>query len=97
MKGEEKLEKINILIGGRSYPIQVEEDERSLIEQTVLTINRELGEFQQQYTKSDKQDCLAMLLLTQMVKMAKQNSRTQSNNAELDPVLNRLEAKLSEF
>ena len=63
----------------------------------VLNINRELGEFQQQFTKSDKQDCLAMLLLTHMVKQAKEDNKKQSNISETAPILDRLEAKLSEF
>ena len=97
MRGEEKLEKINILIGGRSYPVQVEEEERLLIEQIALSINRELSDFQQRYTKSDKQDCLAMLLLTKMVNETKESNKAQTKNNKLEPVLNRLEKKLSEF
>ncbi len=59
---------LSINIAGRAYPIKVEEeDEATEIQNVVSDINEKIHTFQKTYARIDKQDTLAMALLTYLL------------------------------
>jgi cell division protein ZapA len=56
--------KINVVIGGRTYPIRIKEtSEEEGIRKAALKINNLLSEYEDNYAVNDKQDVLAMCAL----------------------------------
>jgi cell division protein ZapA len=68
---EEQLKSMQIMIAGRSYPLRVKEQDMESIKQVVEEINEKIKDFQLTYINKDKQDCLAMALLTYAVELHK--------------------------
>ena len=62
---------ITVLIGGRPYSLSIKTREEQLIRKAVKDINDKVNEFQTTYKQRDKQDCLAMTLLTYAVDLSK--------------------------
>jgi cell division protein ZapA (FtsZ GTPase activity inhibitor) len=67
MADSEGTKNINVLIAGRTYPVRVLPEEESELRGIVQEVNDKIKEFQMTYTNRDKQDCLAMALLTYAV------------------------------
>ncbi|MCO6486435.1 MAG: cell division protein ZapA [Saprospiraceae bacterium] len=55
---------INLVIAGRSYPVQVLPSEEEALHQVVAEVNRRVESFQSRHPGQDKQDLLAMAMLT---------------------------------
>lgn len=55
---------INLIIAGRSYPVQIDPAEETSLMEVVSEVNHRVDEFQRQHPAQDKQDVLAMALLT---------------------------------
>ncbi len=62
---------ITVLIGGRPYPLKIKAGDEHTIRKIVKEINEKVNSFQLTYTQKDKQDCLAMALLTYAVDLQK--------------------------
>ncbi|MEM9887160.1 MAG: cell division protein ZapA [Bacteroidota bacterium] len=86
---------ITVLIAGRPYPLKVKASDEATIRKMVKNINEQLNEFQLNYTNKDKQDCLALTVLTYAVDL---HRIRQSLNTTQDPQiveqLSRLDALL---
>jgi len=85
---KEKSVDITVLIAGRPYPLKIKEQDEPSVRDIVKELNEKINSFQLKYTQKDKQDCLAMVLLTYGVELNKAKSPTQ------DPKLN---AKMNEL
>lgn len=70
MEDKEALN-ITVLIGGRPYPLKIKAGDEHTIRKIVKEINEKVNSFQLTYTQKDKQDCLAMALLTYAVDLQK--------------------------
>ena len=68
---DEQLKSMQVMIAGRSYPLKVKEQDMDSIRQVVEDINDKIKDFQLTYINKDKQDCLAMALLTYAVDLHK--------------------------
>ena len=68
---EEQLKSMQVMIAGRTYPLKVKEQDMESIKQVVEEINDKIKDFQLTYINKDKQDCLAMALLTYAVELHK--------------------------
>ena len=68
---EEQLKSMQVMIAGRTYPLKVREQDMESIKQVVEEINEKIKDFQLTYINKDKQDCLAMALLTYAVELHK--------------------------
>jgi len=75
---EAKIKGISITIAGRSYSLKVVEHEVEMIERLAREINGKIADLQATYTANDKQDCLAMALVTYAVELARQDGNTPS-------------------
>ncbi len=85
-------ENITVLIAGRPYPLKIKLSDEPVIRKIVKRINEKINNFQLTYTQKDKQDCLAMALLTYAVdlhKAGQKKEETQIVNEldELDKLL----------
>ena len=93
---EQDMMQINVTIAGRPYPLKIKEGDEPVIREIVKEINEKINRFQLSYNKKDKQDCLAMSLLTYAVDLHKaQQTTTPDTNLstqveQLDELLNHL-------
>ena len=78
-KDKHTTPKLSVFIAGRSYPIVANENEKPIIQSAVDEINQKISEFHRLYPQADKQDCMAMLLLTQRVELAKKTDTKPSD------------------
>jgi cell division protein ZapA len=86
-KAESKTIKITVTLAGRPYPLQIKEHDEAIIRKIVNEINGKVNRLQQTYTGKDKQDCLALVMLTDFVERYKQDQTTSSAlNSELDTI-----------
>ena len=83
-----KIKGITITIAGRSYSLKVIEEEVEMIEKVAKEINKKVSDLQSKYSANDKQDCLAMALLTFAVEHARQEPSSPS-------ILEKLDAEIS--
>lgn len=60
-----------VMISGRSYPLKISASDEPTIKKIVKEVNEKVNSFSTAYTKKDKQDCLAMVLLTYAVDLHK--------------------------
>ncbi len=82
-----KMYNIDIEIAGRNYPLLVEKDEEVEILKLVSHLNIEILEMQSRYgAKLNKQDILAMLLLT----YAKKNKELLKNS-ETEKIIEKID------
>ncbi|NND06280.1 MAG: cell division protein ZapA [Saprospiraceae bacterium] len=84
---EEETKSMTVNIAGRSYPLRVKEDDKVSIQQVVDDINEKVKDFQLTYINKDKQDCLAMALLTYAVdynKIKQDNDVSEKVNQKVD-------------
>lgn len=58
---------ITLLIAGRPYPLRIAKEDESAIRKIARDLNEQVSRFQLKYPNRDKQDCLAMVLLTYAV------------------------------
>ncbi len=62
---------ITVLIAGRPYPLKIKADDEATIRELVKDVNEKVNHFQLTYPNRDKQDCLALVLLTYAVDLYK--------------------------
>jgi len=96
---KKELKSITVLIAGRPYPLRVEEADEASIRQIVKEVNDKISNFQLNYNKKDKQDCLSMALLTYAVDLHKwrtgkqqlENQESIPDNTKMNAVTNKIE------
>jgi len=88
---------ITVLIAGRPYPLKIKASDEEVIQTLVKGINSKVKTFQDTYPQKDKQDCLAMAVLTYAVELqkAKQTGINSSIDDKLDGLNNLLDVALS--
>ena len=57
------IQKINIIIAGRSYPVKAEENEIDAIREIEKNINRKINEYSSLYKTDNKIDIITLILL----------------------------------
>jgi len=77
----EELISMSVMIAGRSYPLRVKEADTESIQQVVDELNEKIKDFQLTYINKDKQDCLAMSLLTYAVDLQKTKQSDNSGHS----------------
>jgi len=93
----EKLS-LNVVIGGRTYPLKVNVGEEVQIQKAADDINRAIRLLQENYSVRDMQDLLAM---SSLQLLSKANSKTakpvESDLSEIENALETIENKLTEI
>ncbi|MFM7466328.1 MAG: cell division protein ZapA [Crocinitomicaceae bacterium] len=73
---------IKISIAGRTYPLNVSEDEKDAVIQAAEEINKAIEYLRKHYAVNDAQDLLAMSSLQLLAKQSKSASKTE--NVKID-------------
>jgi len=80
MANQDNKIQITAIIAGRPYSIKVAIEDEPVVIRLVKGINEKIKQFQNTYSGRDKQDLLAMTLLTYAVDL--QKARTKSNTSQ---------------
>ena len=91
MDDQKNMISITVLIGGRPYPLRIVSTDEPSIRKIVKEINDNINSFQLKYTTKDKQDCLAMAVLTYAVDLEKSKSNTNDPHKKIDSTNNQKE------
>jgi cell division protein ZapA len=73
---EQEAKQITVLIANRPYPLKIKSSDEPAIRRIVKELNEKVNRFQLTYTNKDKQDCLAMALLTYAVDLHMEKIQT---------------------
>lgn len=94
---DEELRKLTVLLAGRPYPLKVQPSEEAIVRKVVKEINQQISQYQQSYLGKDKQDFLAMILLTYAVENDKNSSPPldESRDSEILQRLKSVQERLS--
>jgi len=87
---------ITVVIAGRPYPLKVQAEDEAAIRKIVKEVNDRVNTFQLTYTNKDKQDCLAMALLTYAVDLFK-SAQSEDGQALIAARLSRVETLLDDL
>jgi cell division protein ZapA (FtsZ GTPase activity inhibitor) len=90
----EEVKSIQVMIGGRSYPLKIQVKDEKGILKVVEEVNAKIRQFQSRYTQLDKLDFLSMSLLTYAVEFYK--IRESQEDPELLGKFDHLDALLDE-
>lgn len=96
MEGNDMIN-ITVLIGGRPYPLKIKSADEPAIRAIVKEVNEKVNRFQQNYAKKDKQDCLAMALLTYAVDLHKNSQESGGLNEEVSEKVLELDSLLDDL
>jgi cell division protein ZapA len=87
---------ITVLLAGRTYPVMVSQNEEKIVVAIAKQLNQQVDEMQSRYgSRLNKQDLLAMLLLTRSKELQDVKSQFMQLHA-LDQQLQQLEDILDE-
>jgi len=90
----EKLS-LQVVIGGRTYPLKVNVGEEIQIQKAAEDINRAIRLLQENYAVKDMQDLLAMSSLQLLSKASTRSNKTEdSDYSEIEEALSNIESKL---
>jgi cell division protein ZapA len=93
----EKLS-LNIVIGGRTYPLKVNAGEETQIQKAAEDINRAIRLLQENYAVKDMQDLLAMSSLQLLSKASSKPAKVvEPDYKDLENALENIDKKLSEI
>ena len=87
------LNKIDVTIAGRSYPIKVTPEEESIVRTIEKKLNQQIRNFQMKYPEKDKIDCILMTMLTNSFDHA-QKANKSSQKVKPEDRLSNLETLL---
>jgi cell division protein ZapA (FtsZ GTPase activity inhibitor) len=91
----EKLS-LNVVIGGRTYPLKVNVGEEVQIQKAAEDINRAIRLLQENYAVKDMQDLLAMSSLQLLSKASnRMNKSDEPDFSEIEDALSEIESKLN--
>lgn len=82
------------MIEGRTYPLKVNEEDAASMLKIVEEVNESLKSLHVSYPQKDRQDCMAMALLTYAVKLYE--SRADSLSPDIQEKLEVMERLLDE-
>lgn len=75
---------VNLILAGRTYPVQIDPAEESSLQTVLDEVNLRVESFMKKYPTQDKQDILAMTLLTFATELHQlQHHNSQSETLQL--------------
>ena len=87
---------LTVTIAGRPYPLKINANDEAAIRKIVKEVNEKVNKFQLTYPNREKQDCLALTLLTYAVDLSKASSPPDATSSELSDQLSRISALLDD-
>ena len=88
------MKTLQVMIEGRTYPLKVNEEDAASMLKIVEEVNESLKSLHVSYPQKDRQDCMAMDLLTYAVKLYE--SRADSLSPDIQEKLEVMERLLDE-
>ncbi len=88
------MKTLQVMIEGRTYPLKVNEEDAASMLKIVEEVNESLKSLHVSYPQKDRQDCMAMALLTYAVKLYE--SRADSLSPDIQEKLEVMERLLDE-
>lgn len=82
---------VNVNVLGRDYPVKCSESEAEELKQVEVRLNRQLNQYRLKYVQLDKQDCLSMALIENLMEAF------QSQQEELLSLCNKKIDRLEEL
>jgi cell division protein ZapA (FtsZ GTPase activity inhibitor) len=86
--------RINVTIGGRSYPLTIPRTEEEQVRKAVALIQSTVGRFEERYAVGDKQDALAMCALQMANQVASLQQQSSAAPSEEDERLKQIQGQL---
>jgi cell division protein ZapA (FtsZ GTPase activity inhibitor) len=86
------MKTLQVMIEGRQYSLQVNETDADAMARVAEEVNETLRRIHIDYPHKDRQDCMAMALLTLAVKLFE--SRTESISPDIQEKLDQMESTL---
>ena len=93
----EETIQMTVLIAGRAYPLKIAKADEQMVHDIVREVNEKITGLQAQYQNKDKQDILAMVLLTYALESkigAKNNKTVQKTEEQLENISRLLDSIL---
>lgn len=89
------VQKMNIIISGRKYPVTIEEGEEEVIRTIEKNINRKINEFVKLYEYNDKLDVITLILLNcsldlYNLKHSEQDKKLINNISEIESLIDQI-------
>ncbi|MCO6460194.1 MAG: cell division protein ZapA [Saprospiraceae bacterium] len=94
MAAEDKKQ-ISVIVAGRGYPLKVMDGEEDVIMSIADEVNKRIREYQEAYPNREKQDWLAMAILSYAIE--KYQSEKSMTDAKLMQRLNEVEDYLDKL
>jgi len=88
------MKTLQVMIEGRTYPLKVNEEDAASMQKIVEEVNESLKSLHVSYPQKDRQDCMAMALLTYAVKLYE--SRADSLSPDIQEKLEVMDRLLDE-
>ncbi|HNR09078.1 MAG TPA: cell division protein ZapA [Saprospiraceae bacterium] len=88
------MKTLQVMIEGRTYPLKVNEEDAASMLKIVEEVNESLKSLHVSYPQKDRQDCMAMALLTYAVKLYE--SRADSLSPDIQEKLEVMDRLLDE-
>ena len=76
--GVDELIRLNLMIGGRSYPVKVEKSETKELKRIEADINSKINEYMVKYPNYNQIDIFTMALLSMIFEINKQGLKFKS-------------------
>ena len=92
---DKEYQSLTIRIAGRPYSLKIEEADVPLIRKIVDEVNEKINLFETTYTRRDRQDHLAMAIMSYAVDLHK-TLQKQPNSADQSEQLSQIDAMLDE-
>lgn len=91
MDNQDNKIRITVVIAGRPYSLKVKAEDEPVILRLTKELNDKVRQFQTTYTNKDKQDLLAMTLLSYAVDLHKARTKTTTNQPITNPLADSLQ------
>lgn len=85
----------NVNVLGRDYPVKCTESEAKELKRVEKGLNQQLNHYRLKYVQLDKQDCLSMALIENLMEVLP--SKEKEINNELIDTVDRLEELLAPY
>ncbi|MEY3051538.1 MAG: hypothetical protein RLY31_1323 [Bacteroidota bacterium] len=86
---------LTVIIAARPYPLKIKATDEPVIRRIVKDINDKVNHLQLSHPEKDKQDCLALTLLTFAVELHKASHSMPTGSADLTASISRLRSLLN--
>lgn len=97
MEEKDDSKQLTVLIAGRPYPLKIKTGDEASIRRIVKEVNQKINEFQLAYPSRDKQDSMAMTVLSFAVDTFKARKSSSIDEPLLSEKLSEIEASLDQL